>query len=239
MAAGNMAAPLVPRWQITLILVGFPFLYMLNSFAPWSVRLFGANDRTAFFPFFISVLILHWVSAALTIYFMRKAGLTLPDLALNLSSRRAVIIVCKLIAVGFLFVVFRQLVPYSLERPRWLVFFPTTLWENVFFVSVAVSAGFCEELVYRGFAITALQSRGFRLWQGVILATISFVFIHGLGGVYAFPVFFLAGLLFAGIYLGRVGGVGPRGLIRPTGRKSLLRAMVTHAVGDMTAILAP
>ena len=133
----------------------------------------------------------------------------------------------------------RQLVPYSLERPRWLVFFPTNLWENIFFVFVAVSAGFCEELVYRGFAITALQSRWFRLWQAVILATISFVFIHGLGGVYAFPVFFLAGLLFAGIYLGRVGGVGWRGRIGPTGRKSLLRAMVTHAVGDMTAILAP
>ncbi|MFQ5663611.1 MAG: CPBP family intramembrane glutamic endopeptidase [Terriglobia bacterium] len=234
-----MTARLVPRWQIILVLVGFPLLYMLNSFAPWSVRLFGAKDRAAFFPFFISVLTLHWLSVAVTVFFVRKAGLTLADLHLNLSSRKAASIASKLIAVGLLFVVFRQLVPYSATRPGWLVFFPANLSESIFWIPVAISAGFCEELVYRGFGITVLQSRGFRLWQAVLLTTLSFVFMHGPGGIFGFPVFFLAGLLFAGIYLGRVGGVGPRGLIRPTRRRSLLRVMVIHAVGDMTAILLP
>ena len=230
---------LVPRWQILLVLVGFPALYMVNSFAPWSIRLFGARDRTAFFPFFISVLTLHWLGAAVVVYFLRKAGFTQTDLHSNLSSGSAVRIASKIIAVGMLFVVFRELVPYSVERPGWMVFFPANLPERVLWVTVALSAGICEELIYRGFGICVLQSRGFRVWQAVLLTTLSFNFMHGPAGIYGFPIFFSAGLLLAGIYLGRVGGVGPRGLIRPTGRPSLLRVMVTHGVGDMTAILAP
>ena len=234
-----MAARLVPSWQITLVLVGFPLLYMLNSFAPWSLRLFGAKDRTAFFPFFLSVLALHWLSVTVTVYFLRKAGVTLADLGLNLSVRKAVTLAGKLTAVGLLFVVFRQLVPYAASHPDWMVFFPTNLLERIFWVPVAMSAGFCEELVYRGFGITVLQFRGLRLWQAVLFTSVSFNFMHGLGGVFLFPLFFLAGLLMAGIYLGRIGKIGPRGLIRPTRRRSLLEVMIIHAVGDMTAILVP
>ena len=236
---GVMAARLVPRWQIALVLVGFPVLYMLNSLAPWSLRLFGAKDHTAFFPFFLSVLTLHWLSVAVTACFLRKAGVTLADLSLNLSVRKAVTLAGKLTAVGLLFVVFRQLVPSAASRPDWMVFFPANLAESIFWVLIAISAGFCEEFVYRGFGITVLQARGVRPWQAVLLTSLSFNFMHGAGGVFLFPLFFLGGLLMAGIYLGRIGGIGPRGLIRPARRKSLLRVMITHAVGDMTAILVP
>jgi hypothetical protein len=84
---------LVPAWQIGVVLVGFPSLYLLNSFAPWSRALFGGGDRSNFFRFFISILALHWMSAASTMYFLHRAGLGLRQLALTVSARTATRIV--------------------------------------------------------------------------------------------------------------------------------------------------
>ena len=126
-----------------------------------------------------------------------------------------------------------------MARPDALAIFPRTAYEQLFFIPVALSAGFCEEIVYRGFGITALQARGLRVWHTVVLTTLSFTFMHGPAGIFAFPIFFLGGLLFVGIYFGRVGGIGPRGLVKPPGTKSLLRAMIIHGIGDISAILVP
>ena len=221
------AAALIPRWQILLILVGFPTLYMLNSFTPWAKGLFGLHERAYYIPFWSLVLTLHWSSALLVIFFAGKNGITLADFGLRLSLRKTSIIVGLLTALGVGIVVFREFVLYSegnIEREAWQEFYPTKFSERLFFVFIALSAGFCEELVYRGFGITVLQGQGLRLWQAVILATLSFVFMHGLGGVYGFPFIFLSGLLFAGIYLWR---------------KNLLLVMIIHAIFDIGAILAP
>ena len=214
----------LPLWQIGLVLVGFPLLYLLNSFAPWSVRLFGRGERAAFFPFFASILTLHWLSAATVLLLLRRAGASPAQLGLRVSGQRALALAGKLVIVGVVVVAVRELAGYAAARPRALVFFPRGFTENLFFVTAAISAGFCEELVYRGFGITALVGRGLRIWQAVILSSFSFVFIHGLGGLYAFPVFFAGGLLYAYLYLSR---------------RNLLRPMIIHSLGDMTAILMP
>jgi membrane protease YdiL (CAAX protease family) len=88
---------------------------------------------------------------------------------------------------------------------------------------MSLTAGFCEELVYRGFAISALRGRGMRAWQALIIASVSFVFVHGLAGVFAFPVYFTFGLLFGGLFLWR---------------RTLAPGMCLHAAFDMFAILA-
>jgi len=214
----------LPVWQIGLVLVGFPLLYLLNSFAPWSVRLFGRGDRAAFVPFFASILTLHWLSAATVLLLLRRANASLAQLGLRVSGKRALVLAGKVVTVGVVVVAVRALAGYDAARPHVLVFFPKGFAENLFFVPVAISAGFCEELVYRGFGIRALVGRGLRIWQAVILSSFSFVFIHGLGGLYVFPVFFAGGLLYAYLYL-RHG--------------NLLRPMIIHSLGDMTAILMP
>ena len=224
MAADTAMSPAIPRWQIAVALIGFPALYLLNSFTPWTSRLFAQGDRNAFFPFYLSILSLHWASAALTVAMARRSGLTLEGLGFKLSPRQALGIVGRLVAIGVALVLFRQLVPYAMQRPGWLAFFPVTPVERLFFVLAALSAGFCEELVYRGFAITGLRSRWVQVRLAIALSTVAFALIHGLGGVYAFPIFFLAGLVYASIYLRE---------------RSLVPAMIAHAFWDMTAILVP
>ena len=141
-----------------------------------------------------------------------------------MSVRRALALAGKLAIVGIVVVGVRELAGYAAARPHVLVFFPRGFAENLLFLPVAISAEFCEEFVYRGFAITALVGRGLRIWQAVVLSSFSFVLIHGLGGLYAFPVFFAGGLLYAYLYLSK---------------GNLLRPMIVHSLGDTTAILMP
>ncbi len=90
-------------------------------------------------------------------------------------------------------------------------------------VFMSFTAGFCEELVYRGFAIRMLQRRGLRTWLAVLLATVAFVFVHGVAAVFLGHIYFVAGLLFAALFLWR---------------RSLVPGMCLHALVDVSAILA-
>ncbi len=67
-------------------------------------------------------------------------------------------------------------------------------------ILIAISAGFCEEVIYRGYMMTGLRESGHPAWLAMVLSSLSFVFFHGL-----LPVPFLAGcfmisMIWAAIY---------------------------------------
>ena len=86
------------------------------------------------------------------------------------------------------------------------------LWQSLLLVIViAVSAAFCEELIWRGYVITRLEARGRGRWVTVLLAAIFFALIHSpLHWVFTF----LYGLLAAYYY---------------TRERNLIPLMITHA----------
>jgi membrane protease YdiL (CAAX protease family) len=90
-------------------------------------------------------------------------------------------------------------------------------------IGVYLSAGFCEEFVYRGWAIRVLQAKGFRTWQAVALATVSFVFIHGVAALVLFPVLIIAGILYSLLFLWT---------------RRLSPGIYLHALFDMMSLLA-
>ena len=217
----------MPRWQVVLMLVGFPVLYLINSFLPWSKGLFGNKDHSYFLHFWISVAVLHWLSFLVAAILIKRSGGALSDITgFHFSPRKiaGILAVLLIISVSLIFV--RQTWPPDRLPPglaAWQAMFPATLIERSFWIFMCLTAGFCEEFVYRGFGITVLRGKGLRLWQAVILATLSFIFVHGLGGLFAFPFFFLSGLLFSAIYLWR---------------KSLLPGILLHVIMDFGALLA-
>ena len=214
----------LPRWQVLLLLVGFPALYLVNSFTPWSMGLFVDHDRSYYLPFWTSVAVLHWTSFVLALVFIRRAGGRLSDIGFKLRSSGAVAVTGFIVAAGVALILIRQTWPASTAPySDWQVLYPSTITERLFWIFICVTAGFCEELVYRGYGIRVLQLRGFRTWQAVVLATTSFVFIHGLAGVFLFPCYFMAGLLLAMILLWR---------------KSLTAGICIHAAFDLMALLA-
>jgi membrane protease YdiL (CAAX protease family) len=194
----------VPRWQVLLVLVGLPALYMANSFTPWSAGLFYRHDHAYFLPFFASVVVLHWGSVALVLILLKRAGGWLEDIGLTLSPLRVVAMVGIPLVVGLALIVVRETSATNEGPPSEPSSHgPATLGERLFWVFMSFTAGFCEELVYRGFAIRVLQGRGMRTWLAVLLATLAFVFMHGIAAVFGFPFFFTGGLLLAALFLWR------------------------------------
>jgi uncharacterized protein len=55
---------------------------------------------------------------------------------------------------------------------------PVSLLEYLPYSALAISAGVCEEFVYRGFAIAAFSKAGLPIWMVVIISSILFGLAH-------------------------------------------------------------
>jgi uncharacterized protein len=100
---------------------------------------------------------------------------------------------------------------------------PVNLREYSVYSALAITAGVCEEFVYRGFAISAFSKVGLPLWLVVIISSILFGLAHayqGRGGIVSTGIF---GVLLA---IGRL-GFG-----------SLVPVMMWHAGLDLAAGIA-
>lgn len=100
---------------------------------------------------------------------------------------------------------------------------PVTATEYLPFVALAITAGVCEEFVYRGFAMAALTKAGLPIWLVVIGTSALFGFAHAYQGA--------GGILSTGIF----------GVVLAIGRLlcgSLVPVMMWHAGLDLAAGMA-
>jgi membrane protease YdiL (CAAX protease family) len=100
---------------------------------------------------------------------------------------------------------------------------PVNFLEYLPYSALAITAGVCEEFVYRGFAIAAFSKAGLPLWLVVITSSVLFGLAHayqGRGGIVSTGIF---GVLLA---IGRL-GFG-----------SLVPVMMWHAGLDLAAGIA-
>lgn len=213
----------IPSKYIIIVLVLFPMLYIINSFMPWTKEIMSGN-RNYFLVFWISIFILHWSNTFLAYWYGKKSGYGLKDFGYTLSKKKTIIAltVYFLVAISFLIL--------SLNRSGNTVskldsvlynFYPMTLADKVLWIFVAISAGFCEEFVYRGFGITTLKSRKLSNWLIVLLTSISFVFIHGVAVFNMFHFYLFFGILFA---------------ILRIWRKNIILNIIIHALIDLSII---
>src|SRR6202051_3283595 len=59
---------------------------------------------------------------------------------------------------------------------------PVNLLEYLPYSALAITAGVCEEFIYRGFAIAAFSKMGLPLWLVVILSSLLFGLAHAYQG---------------------------------------------------------
>ena len=221
-AAGKLSD--LPLSQGLTLLIGFPLVYMANGLMPWSYGLFVEGDRKWYVPFFCSLIVLHWLSVAFTVLFLRRAHVPLSEIGFRWKiSGVATFFIILTVAGAALIALRATWGAGELPTEKWQLLYPFTISERCLWVVVAITAGFCEEFVYRGFGIRYLQARGLRTWKAVTLATLSFIFIHGFAAFIAFPFFAIAGLIFAAIFLWR---------------NSLTPVIYIHALFDLSAVLA-
>jgi len=209
-------------WHVCLILVELPALYLANSLMPWSVGLLRRHDHAFFLQFWGSIAILHWSSVALIIMLLKRKGATLTDIGLNLSPLRLALMIGIPVVIGVTLIILRSAgIDQGSKTPS--VVSPATINERCFWIFMSFTAGFCEELVYRGFAIRALQSLNITTWLAVSIATLLFVLMHGLSVLALFPfvTIYVAGLIFSALFLWR---------------RSLVPGIFLHTLFDLMSI---
>lgn len=73
---------------------------------------------------------------------------------------------------------------------------PGTPLEFLMWFLVCVTAGICEELIFRGYLLHQFSSIGGKIWIGVVVSSLIFGASHGYEGAAVMIVIFVYGLLF-------------------------------------------
>jgi membrane protease YdiL (CAAX protease family) len=180
---------------------------------------------------YAATIAFQWVLVGVVVWRSLVRGLTIEELGLGLDGRVGILAsgLFGAIFIGALqWLNLRRIGRMEGEAPELLRklanrLLPVNLVEYLPYSALAITAGVCEEFVYRGFAIAAFSKAGLPLWLVVILSSLLFGLAHayqGRGGMVSTGIF---GVLLA---LGRL-GFG-----------SLVPVMMWHAGLDLAAGLA-
>lgn len=211
----------VGRWRVAALL-GSPVLFLLHAETPWALALWG-GDASRFYEFWGGILLLHLATTTLVFWFLKSEGLTRKDIGLASSGTALAVSIAGLCAAGLIATIARELSGYaSVDTLGLQAAYPAEREQRVFWIALSLSAGFCEEIVYRGFLIRALQGQGMPLLGAVALSSIAFATIHGLWSWEYFGATALAGGLFAALFLAT---------------RRLLPVILIHASIDLLQIL--
>jgi membrane protease YdiL (CAAX protease family) len=207
-AATAHPAP-IPMDRLLLVLLGFPLgslVVSLPLLARDEIAAAGFEFRLLYWP-----LVVAWYCVQILVLsrVLKSCGWRWTDIGYGLGRRRTAWLIGGYLAFAFALVGF---VEFALagsgigpEQLKALSDFsnlgPQSLGERLVYVAMGLVAGLCEELVYRGFAINGLRSRGWNAWLTVPVAAIPFVFQHGLKSLDQFWWFLGWGLLFGAVFV--------------------------------------
>jgi len=153
---------------------------------------------------YASTIAFQWLAAAVVAWRVWAHGYSAPQLGLALRDRTSValaaVIGAAVIAlllqglnlrrVGRLPVDSRGPVQAIAER-----ILPQSTVELLPYLSLAITAGLCEEFLYRGFAMAALANAGVAPWLVVLVSSLLFGLAHSYQGRGGMVMTFLVGLL--------------------------------------------
>lgn len=219
-------------WDFWLI-----FLF-LSVVIPWRgyVRLknlmalpsVDSKEKLALYAFTIGF---QWVLSGVVAWRAIARGLTLQDIGLGPQPWTGIVVSGLLGAIfigGLQWMNLRRIGRMEGEAPELLRklahrLLPVNLVEYLPYSALAITAGVCEEFVYRGFGVAAFSKAGLPLWLVVIFSSVLFGLAHayqGRGGIVSTGIFGV-GLALGRIWLG-----------------SLVPVMMWHAGLDLAAGIA-
>lgn len=182
-------------WDFWLIFV------VLGVVLPWRGRMrlqklmalprTTTKDRLALY---LSTIIFQWLAVAATAWRAFARGLTFEELGLVIHGRGRILLAAIVGAatLGSLQWLNLRRISRSSGKARDFMqalaerILPQTRVELLPFLALAVTAGLCEEFLYRGFAMAALTKAGLPPWGVVLISSILFGLAHlyqGRGGL--------------------------------------------------------
>ena len=198
----------MPASKIALVLLGFPVVSTLVSLLLLDRSLLAWTGLEFFTAFWMLITCWYVAQIALLARVLRSAGWRFADIGFGFDRRKTAWFIAGYLLFAFALLGF---VEFALagaasdpEKVKALSdlsnLTPKTLPARLVFIFMGLAAGLCEELVYRGFAINSLDSRGLNRWLAIPVAAIPFVFQHGLKSLDQFWWFFVWGLVFGALF---------------------------------------
>jgi len=173
-----------------------------------------------------TIVVLEWALVAATVAVAHRHGLGLRDLGETLGNPRLTLAVTSLGLLGLLALTefnLRQIrragreeLELTVERAR--KFVPVGSKEIAAFALVSITAGICEEILYRGWLVTFLSGLSGSVWIGAVAASVLFGVGHAYQGRQGMIATGLLGALFGSMFV----------LV-----KSLVPGQVIHAAIDL------
>lgn len=228
----NTSIPIAPWWHtaaLLFLLCVFSVLGAYDSHVQGAVvTRIGVPSSHVRVARYLASLVVEWLLVLYVWFGVRRRGLTLRTLiAGRWETWRAALRDLGL-AVGFLVAGYTMIgvlayalrVPQSPDKNPLIPLFPHGGLELSIFFLLSLSAGFCEELVFRGYLMKQLSAATRSETAGLVLQSIVFGLGHGYQGVARMVIIAGEGLLF--------------GLLARW-RKSLRPGMMAHALQDTIA----
>lgn len=224
-----------PAYQVVIILLIIPIFYTIRnhfqiissikSLLPSWISCISNND--SFVAAWLSIVILHWISLALVYAFLKINNYKFNDIGYPLGLMQTLMFITGLAFVGFLFYMLKTQTNFAFHTAVESVS-PVlhSKGEYLAWIFISINAGFCEEIVYRGFGINSLKTFDLPGLVYLILPIFSWIAIHNFDTFSspAFGILFLGlnGFLFTGLYLWK---------------KNLNFSIGVHVIGNLLIML--
>ena len=192
--------------KILVVLIGFPLIATLISLLLLNRTLITNLGLDFFNTFWIIIICWYLLQVFLISKILTSTGWKWADIGFPFSKRKTFYLIG-----GYLLFAFGLLAFIEISLANSIVdteklnsissLTPKTTTARVIFIVMGLVAGLAEEIVYRGFAIRALESNKINRWVAVLIATIPFIFQHGLKSIDQFWWFLIWGIVFGILFL--------------------------------------
>ncbi len=212
---------------LALLLIGYPAFRMAVAYGD----LFPASDAAQWWNLWGVVLVGHWICAAIVLTAIAGERATLASIGLDVGvfiRRRALFLIVLVFAAGAAIYApgyfYGETLPSEMRSHP---LGPVTSAQRFFWIAMAVTAGFVEEIVFRGYAITRLR-RFVGLPAAMAISIAAFALMHGPSAfIPQFAALYLfSGSLFAGLFI-----------LMKSRRLEIL--IIVHIALDMLLVSAP
>ncbi len=180
---------------------------------------------------YFSTILFQWLLAVIVAWRSFERGLTVSQLGLAVGRVPSILLLTLIgatLIAGAHWMNLRRMAGSrhpAVERLRAMAvrLFPRSAAETMLFTILAVTAGICEEFIFRGFVIAALFRAGLPTWAAVLVSSLMFGVAHLYQGKGGSAGTGMLGILFASVRIAY---------------HSIFPVVVWHAVLDIVAGIA-
>ena len=194
--------------KILSVLIGFPVIATLISLLLLNRHLITDFGLDFFNTFWIIIIGWYLVQILVISKILKSSDWQWNEIGLTFNKNKTIYLILGYLIfafglLGFIEVALANSIIDTEKLKALSSLTPKTTTSRVIYIFMGLVAGLTEEIVYRGFAIKALVSNKINKWLAVLIASIPFIFQHGLKSIDQFWWFLITGIIFGIIYVFR------------------------------------